>query len=290
VRAAVVGGDDARTRRVIRDLSELGFQTRFGRTYEEADDEIVISYADHGLEDEVSAARAAVSAGAIYLSAAESPEAVKRLFGLSDEVAGSAVIVGCGWRTSLGGLLSRLAAEELDGDLEVTISWVRPQSGNPGIGLITVLSPGEKLQTEDVYFPEPLGWQKLRNFFGAETVTIPKSVPSVKNVKVRAGLTGSRGSRILGRVGLGQGNSFDSWSSVRVDVRAADSNIVSFAVLDQLLNLETSPLVAAAVMISGGELRAKGVTSLEAAVDSARFVEVLSDRGIRAARLHRHDS
>lgn len=290
MRVAVVGNDGARSRRVVRDLSESGFQTRFSRTYEEADDEIVISFGDLGLEDEISLARAALRVGAMYLSAKESPEAVKRLFGLSDEVAGSAVVVGCGWSTCLGGLLSRLAAEELDGDLDVTISWVRPQSGDPGIRLITVLPTGEKLQTEEVYFPEPLGWQKLRNFFGAETVTIPKSVPSVKNVRVRAGLTGSRGSRVLGRVGLGRGNSFDSWSSVRVDVCAGDSYTVSFAVLDQLLNLETSPLVAAAVMVSRGELAVEGVQSLDSAVDPGRFLSVLSERGLRVARLHRHDS
>ena len=82
------------------------------------------------------------------------------------------------------------------------------------------------------------------------------------------------------------------WSALRVDVEgrsAGRARTETYGIVDHLANLETAPLVVAGLLAARGEVQAHGVAPPESAFEPARFLAVLAERGVRAARLERGD-
>jgi len=77
-----------------------------------------------------------------------------------------------------------------------------------------------------------------------------------------------------------------SWSALRVDVMG-EQGTASYAVVDQLANLLTAPLVVAVEMIGRGLVTSSGVMGAESAFDHGIFFGLLAGRGVKVARLIR---
>lgn len=169
------------------------------------------------------------------------------------------------------------------------------------------------------FFPQPVGWQRVGLARGAEILTLPQTVGDVESFHIEAGMNGisaaslaraaARPSRAGGtaraaRPSLGAlGRSVaaalhpsaaraSGWSALRVDVEgtyAGSDRTETYGIVDHLANLETAPLVVAGILAARGEVQAHGVAPPEEAFDPARFLAILAERGVRAARLERGD-
>jgi saccharopine dehydrogenase-like NADP-dependent oxidoreductase len=168
------------------------------------------------------------------------------------------------------------------------------------------------------FFPQPVGWQRVGLARGAEILTLPETVGDVESFQVEAGMDGisapslaraaARPSRAAGtrarRPSLGaltrcaaaalrpSATRASGWSALRVDVEgryAGRERTETYGIVDHLANLETAPLVVAGLLAARGEVQAHGVAPPESAFDPARFLAVLAERGVRAARLERGD-
>jgi hypothetical protein len=69
--------------------------------------------------------------------------------------------------------------------------------------------------------------------------------------------------------------------------RDGQARELTYGMVDHLANLETAPLVVAALMVGRGETMIGGVAPPEAALDHERFLSLLADRGVKAAHLER---
>jgi len=169
------------------------------------------------------------------------------------------------------------------------------------------------------FFPQPVGWQRVGLARGAEILTLPETVGDVESFRVEAGMDGisaasvaravARPSRAAGSAGahrpslgaltrsvaaaLGPSATRASgWSALRVDVEgryAGRARTETYGIVDHLANLETAPLVVAGLLAARGEVQARGVAPPESAFEPARFLAVLAERGVRAARLEGGD-
>jgi saccharopine dehydrogenase-like NADP-dependent oxidoreductase len=167
------------------------------------------------------------------------------------------------------------------------------------------------------FFPEPVGWQRVSLARGAEVLTLPETIGDVQSLHVEAGMdrgspaslaraatrtprapgTGRRARPSLGALArsaaaaLGPSATRASgWSGLRVDVEgryAGRARTETYGVVDHLANLETAPLVVAGLLAACGEAQTHGVAPPESAFDPARFLAILAERGVRAARLER---
>lgn len=167
------------------------------------------------------------------------------------------------------------------------------------------------------FFPQPVGWQRVGLARGAEILTLPETVGDVESFHVEAGMDGisatslaraaARPSRAAGTAralrpslgALGRGvaaalgpsaTRASGWSALRVDVEgryAGKDRTETYGIVDNLANLQTAPLVVAGLLAARGEVQAHGVAPPESAFDPARFLAVLAERGVRAARLER---
>ena len=169
------------------------------------------------------------------------------------------------------------------------------------------------------FFPQPVGWQRVGLARGAEILTLPETVGDVESFQVEAGMDGisaaslaraaARPSRATGAAravrpslgaltrsaaaALGPSTTRASgWSALRVDVEgryAGRARTETYGIVDHLANLETAPLVVAGLLAARGEVQAHGVAPPESAFEPDRFLTVLAERGVRAARLERGD-
>ena len=169
------------------------------------------------------------------------------------------------------------------------------------------------------FFPQPVGWQRVGLARGAEILTLPETVGDVESFRVEAGMDGisapslaraaarpsrAAGTARAGRPGLGaltrsvaaalvpSATRPSGWSALRVDVEgryAGRARTETYGIVDHLANLETAPLVVAGLLAARGEVQAHGVAPPESAFEPARFLAVLAERGVRAARLERGD-
>ncbi|MEA2567741.1 MAG: hypothetical protein QOD49_2918 [Actinomycetota bacterium] len=167
------------------------------------------------------------------------------------------------------------------------------------------------------FFPQPVGWRRVSLARGAEVLTLPETVGDVQSMCVEAGMDGgsaaslaraaTRTSRAPGagraaRPSLGvltrsavaalgpSASRASGWSALRVDVAgryAGRARTETYGIVDHLANLETAPLVVAGLLAASGEVQAHGVAPPESAFEPDRFLAILAERGVRAARLER---
>lgn len=357
-------------------------------------------------EDPVAAARAelttfeaARAAKVAYVTACEERDSIRAMRSQAPPAGGGPpLILGMSWSPGLSNLLVAMGAERFDHVEAVRIAWCTPRSdrGDDGLGRLVrtwageaeVIEEGGVLgrrpgsSGENVFFPEPVGWQRVHVVRGAEVDTLPTTLGRLESLMVKGGIggvpakalaqmvvrppllaspeglleagralhmdsddpgagaspgangalangplaegatvtktrdakkaaprsggearkAGRAGSRVgvharfgvLTR-GLASGLTPSQpraagWSSLRVDVTGrAGGRIgtVTFGIVDRLANLESAPMLVAALLVGGGEVHARGVLSPEAAFAPARFLAMLGERGVRVATLER---
>lgn len=287
------------------------------------------------VEIEVLAASSAIEAKVPYISSCELAPAVEALLALDERgrEAGSLVVPGFGWSPGLTNLLARWGAEALDEVRSVRVAWTSSAIGEGTgatilravrsfSGSVAVFEEGGWHRkpggtgSETVFFPEPLGWRRVHLCSGAEVLTLPRSLPGVESVVVKAGVSEAVADRLarglsglfplapsrrrerlaavtrplLSAAGRLRGSGARTWAAARVDVRGLAGGVervMTFGVLDQPGNLAVAPLEAAAIMLAGGEIKGIGVLPPEQAVDPAAFFPKLAELGVRVARLDR---
>lgn len=336
MRVAVLGSSRPLGREVARELADHPFVDDVAipdpSSVEKALTECDVAIGCFGwdLAADEAAGLTAVRGGVAYVSSSMSPEApeVFRSFDSEAERAGVPVVVGISWTPGLAGLMASVGVREVDSVNEIRVSWLGSGSGllgdeamalamhafsGPAVvfkqGAFGRESPGG--ETEDVFFPEPVGWRPVHLCNSAETSSIPVSLPTVRRVVTKGALAergldvlvrttarlsaavSGAGSRRAGKlvqpvmpnVGRLRRNKM-SWSALRVDVRG-EQETVSYAVVDQLSNFLIAPLVVAAEMLGRGLVKASGVMGAESAFDHGVFLEILARRGVKIARLVR---
>lgn len=169
--------------------------------------DLVISCAGSPRELEFDCVRAAVRAGASWLSTANDHEAAERIRSLNaDALAGGVTVVsGCGLSPGLTNLLATLAARELEEVEEIEIALARSARDQAGPAALTQLivslsgpaptvSDGRRTSEAGpkpshlVYFPEPVGW--VETFAGAnpEISTLVHKWPGLRLLRWRVGM------------------------------------------------------------------------------------------------------
>ncbi|MGH2773917.1 MAG: saccharopine dehydrogenase NADP-binding domain-containing protein [Actinomycetota bacterium] len=270
---------------------------------------------------ELPAARAAIEAGAAYVSLGDDYVAAGAVVGLAERAhaTGSTAVVGCALSPGITTLFAALARDEFDDIAEIEISLAHsyrdlPTPAHTAHLLHMLGAPGASISDHElnvdlaggsphlVYFPEPVGWVEA----------VECSHPEIHNLKplglqsmsVRMGLT-ERGAmdalRALARTPLTSTSMAQRtlnaalalpprgprWSAARVDVvghRGGHTATVSLGVVDHLINMAASSLTLAAVEL-GGRRHPSGVMSPAEAFDSGDFLARLGGRGTRVARL-----
>jgi saccharopine dehydrogenase-like NADP-dependent oxidoreductase len=183
---------------------------------------------------------------------------------------------------------------------------------------VSVLSEG-KLETSAaggsphlVYFPEPVGWVETFQCAHPEVFTLASSVPQIQDLQWRFGLSEKPAMDVLrasAAAGFGKSSgrrrawlrlssgvrpmlerfaTGGGWSAARVDVWGTSGGRrreVSLAIVDQLANLTTVPLVWAAVGLGTGAIQKPGVWAPEDVIEARPLIRHLSRRGVRVARL-----
>jgi hypothetical protein len=294
--------------------------------------------AEGAAEAELAALEAAVVSGVPYVSSCEDPETIAAMFTAKSGDA-TLAIPGMSWTPGISNLLVRAGAEQLDGVRAVRVAWCtsRREDGADALGRLLVAWSGDAevieggglrrrragSRSESVFFPEPVGWQRVHLARGAEVLSLPALLGELDSLVVQAGLAGgstaslaravastSRGPQP--RAGGAPGPSVrrrlavltrsaaaalaplgprgTGWSALRVDVTGragGSSRVMTFGLVDHLANLETAPLVVAGLMVGSGEAAGKGIVAPEVALEPGRFFSLLRERGVRAARLER---
>lgn len=299
-----------------------------------AGDGVVIGCPGCDVELELAAAAAAIDGRTPYLSGCDDPDSVEALLALDHRArtAGSLVVPGLSWTPGMTNLLAAAGAKTLDEVRMVRVAWVVSAAGPEGgavlaramralTGFAPVFEGGawhrepSGAGAEDVFFPEPMGWQTVRLAAGAEVLTLPKSIAGLERVVVRGGIAErlvARAARAITRLpvlaaprraeraaalarpllsaaGRLRGGRL-TWSAGRVDVvgSAGGTAVVrTYGFVDQIGNLVTAPLVVAAGMIAGRRIEGAGVRPPEAVLDPATFFAALAACGVRVARLER---
>jgi saccharopine dehydrogenase-like NADP-dependent oxidoreductase len=287
------------------------------------------------VEMEMLAAAAAIEAKVPYISGCELAPAVEALLRLDEQAheSGSLVVPGFGWSPGVTNLLARWGAEELDEVRSIRVAWTSSAIGEGTgatilravrsfSGSVAVFEEGGWHRkpgggdSETVFFPEPLGWRRVHLCSGAEVLTLPRSLPGVESVVVKAGVSEVVADRLarglsnlfplapprrrerlaalarplLPAAGRLRGSGGRTWAAARVDVHGVaegQDRVMTFGVLDQPGNLAVAPVEAAALMLAGGEIKGIGVLAPEQAVDPAAFFPKLAELGVRVARLDR---
>ncbi len=336
MRVAVLGSSRPLGREVARELADHPFVDDVARpdpsSVEKALTECDVAVGCFGwdLVADEAACLTAVRAGVAYLSSSMSSEVPEVFKGCHAEAerAGVPVVVGISWTPGLTGLMAAAGLNEVHSVQEIRVSWLGSGSGllgdeamilamhafsGPSVvfrqGVFGRESPGG--ETEDVFFPEPVGWSPVHLCNSAEASSIPLSVPTVRRVitkgalaergldvlvrttaRLSAGASGAGSRRaaklvqpVIPNVGRLRRNKM-SWSALRVDV-TGEQKTVSYAAVDQLSNFLIAPLVVAAEMVGRGLVKGSGVMGAESAFDHGAFLGLLARRGVKIARLVR---
>jgi lysine 6-dehydrogenase len=164
-----------------------------------------------------------------------------------------------------------------------------------------------------VYFPEPVGWVETFRSGHPEVHTLLRRWPDLRSLQFRIGLTeraamdAARASKSLGLTRSEGGRHGwlklaramrpvlaalpprgPSWTAARVDVWGTSGGgvtTISVGVVDHLANLACVPLAHAATELGSGRVRKEGVHSPDEVFEPKRFLNALTRRGLRMARL-----
>lgn len=292
-------------------------------------------------EAEMTAAEAAFAAGVPYVTACEDPDTVAAMLARgSGTIRTTPVVVGMSWTPGLSNLLARAALDRLDHAQSLRIAWCtsRNDEGSDGLervlvgwsGVAEILRDGSLTHhepgawAERVFFPEPVGWQRVHLVRGAEVHTLPQRYRGLDSLQIKGGMAGASTAALahvvarassadgdpvrasvggpggvtrlkLGTLtrgiasGLGPFSARPTgWSSMRVDATGRSrgaTRVVTFGVVDHLANLEAGPLVVAALQLGAGKVGTVGALAPEAAFEPGPFLGELAERGVRVARL-----
>jgi hypothetical protein len=357
--------------------------------------DVVLCCLDAG-DDPVGAARgeltafeAARAAKVAYVTACEERDSIRAMRSQAPPAGGGPpLVLGMSWSPGLSNLLVAMGAERFDHVEAVRIAWCTPRSdrGDDGLGRLVRTWAGEAevieagdvrgrrpgSSGETVFFPEPVGWQRVHVVRGAEVDTLPTTLGRLESLTVKGGIGGvpakvlaqmvvrppllaspegllegagdplrmgpedrsgeasgatnaalatrtrdarTRDARTRDAKAPGRGGSrigvharfgvltrgvasgltpseprAAGWSSLRVDVTGragTQTRTVTFGIVDRLANLESAPMLVAALLVGGGEVHAHGVVAPEVAFAPARFLAMLGERGVRVATLER---
>lgn len=181
-------------------------------------------------EAEITAFEAALQARVPYVTACEDPLVVEAMLSLRyapehrSQAPGTAlgttatvtadepVVAGMSWTPGLSNLLVRAAAERLDTVSEVRVAWStsRNDEGADGLGRLiagwsgdaTVIKDGAPhrrapgSRSEQVFFPQPVGWQRVHAVRAAEVATLPQLLPGLESLSVVGGMGGASASTL----------------------------------------------------------------------------------------------
>lgn len=312
----VVGPDDVRVRRLLRDLSEIeGIEASVGRVDDTSHRDLTIGL-HSSVDEHIASARQSVEAGSHFISASHSSQIAEILVSNFTDTSGPGVIAGVDWTPGITcTLAARAGMDEVD---QVRVSWVVSAAGSTGWlaveraleafssravvfegGSWRRVKPGE--ESEQVFLPEPMGWREVWNCAGAESLFLPKSHPHLSRVGVRAGLTEPLMGALLRRTAnmgsvrarwimrnalklpLRDALGIDTaWSSARVDLYGKTTR--SYAFMDQLSNLWSAPIVAI-VKLWDQTVIPGGASPMHEAFSPADLLDTLKHLGLHLARL-----
>jgi lysine 6-dehydrogenase len=157
---------------------------------------------------EARVARAAIEAGAPYVSLCDdydAAQAVLRLDGAAKD-AGVTVLTGLGWTPGLSNVLARKGAAQFDLVDEINVAWGSSASDSEGYavilhtlhiftGLVPSFQKGRLVDVpagtgkEVVLFPPPVGRVNCYHLGHPEPVTLPRFLPGVRTVTLKGGLS-----------------------------------------------------------------------------------------------------
>lgn len=280
--------------------------------------DVALACLEGGGEQELTAFAAAVATGIPYVSSCEDPATIEGMLGQRSNADGlpGVAVPGMSWTPGLSNLLVKAASEQLDTIQSIRIAWTvsrRDEGANfdrllaAWSGDAEVIEEGQRTRRpagsrfRRCFFPQPVGWQRVSLARGAEVLTLPEFVGDVESLHIEAGMEGGSAvsvARAASRLGgltrsaaaaLGPSATRGSgWSALRVDVAgrsAGRPRTETYGIVDHLGNLETAPLVVAGLLAACGDVSAHGVAPPEAAFEPTRFLAMLAERGVRAARL-----
>lgn len=264
-------------------------------------------------DQQVQAARASIEVGATYVATTCSEEAFAALMELDTEArdANVGVLAGMGISPGIGNLLAIRAADEMKAPRKITIAWTVSATGLEGASMfdrvVTAMQGSARIfrdsnvtdvlagtESQDVFFPAPIGWRRLRMASSCEALTIPRHLAGLEEVTVKAAITeaaldllarsplSSSAARMSSLLGAMSGQR-QTWSAIRADVWGEDRQ-TTLAVLDQTSNLISVPVIAACLLIAKSGMP-NGVRSPEEALDPQPFFDLMAERGVRVARL-----
>lgn len=276
---------------------------------------------------EVRMARAAIEAGVPYVSLCDDYDAIRAVRALDSEAkaAGVTVLTGLGWTPGLSNVLACKGTQQFDLVDEVNIAWDSSASDSDGYavilhtlhifsGLVPSFQKGRLVDIpagtgkEVVLFPPPVGRVNVYHLGHPEPVTLPDSLPSVRTVTLKGGLSEQPLNNLA--IWLARLRLTNSWakkdllgqvikttlpvlgrldraeqpcSAVRVDVGGWRDGVysqVSYGAADHMTELTGLPLAIGALMLARGEIHQPGVIAPESCIEPDAFLAELEKRGV----------
>ena len=249
---------------------------------------------------------------------------------------GAMAVIGCGWTPGITNVCARLGAEMMDRPETVEIAWVASESdvdpeARGGVAVeqhvlhilsrpVTIFRGGEwttvsplSADTLEVAAPKPLGRVRAYVCGHPEPVTLPRYLPSLRDVTVRGAIVPAAVDQIYSLlVKLGAAESEDMmieagqlladlahyfatdgrrtlppYSAAVIEVRGlkdAVERTARFSCIDHMDRLTGIPAAVAAIMIADGRVQQAGAMPPEAAFEPRAFLSELKRQGIGVKR------
>jgi len=249
-------------------------------------------------------------------------------------------VIGCGWTPGITNVCVRLGADALDRAHNVEIAWVASESdtdpkSRAGVAVeqhvlhilsrpVTIFRNGEWLTVNplaadalEVQAPEPLGRANAYACGHPEPVTLPRYLPSLRNVTVRGAIIPEAVDQLYSLlVKLGAAESEEKmaeagklladlahyfatdarenlppYSAAIVEVtglKDGQETTMRFSCVDHMDRLTGVPAAVAAIMIAERRVTQSGVLPPEAAFEPREFLAELAEQGIQVERQTKH--
>lgn len=245
-------------------------------------------------------ARTALRAGAIVVTTADRPDAVRELVGLHDEAVahGRPVVVGAGFCPGLSCVLARHAAALFDEVDEIHVA--RGGTGGPACARQHHAAlTGRNEDWRDgawahrrgasgrqlVWFPEPFGARDCYRAALVDTLLLQRTFPAARRITAR--LAATRRDRITGWLPMLRPPHADGGpGALRVEVwgrREGERDVVVYAATDNPAYVTAVSAVAAIDAVAGGHLPAVGVSSFAQTDDPVWFLGRYDEAGVVVA-------